>query len=71
MVIVTSANLAVHSTLSMGSLPSQAEQPQRATARTLAIQTYSLKAISARMFTLLSLSQQGMDGSQTEVVMRS
>lgn len=31
------------------------EQPQRATARTLAIQTYSLKAISAPVFMLLSL----------------
>lgn len=31
------------------------EQPQRATAGTLAIQTYSLKAISAPVFTLLSL----------------
>lgn len=31
------------------------EQPQRATARTLAIQTCSLKAISAPVFMLLSL----------------
>lgn len=30
------------------------EQPQRATARTLAIQTYSLKAISAPVLMLLS-----------------
>lgn len=56
MVAEQPANLAVHSTLPMGSLPSQAvKHPQRATARTLAIQTCSLKAISAPVFTLLSL----------------
>ncbi len=70
MVIVKSANLAVHSTLPMGSLPSQ-NSPKGPLQGPWQFKPTHFKPLVPQCLRSSPFSQQGMDGSQTEVVMRS
>lgn len=72
MVIVKSANLAVHSTLPMGSTPSQAlNSPKGPLQGPWQFKPTHLKPLVPQCLCSSPFSQQGMDCSQTEVVMRS